>query len=148
MKKHLKRVIGDHKLTFEELSTMLVQVEACLNSRPLAPIPDAEDCVEVLAPGHFLIGRSLEAMPDPSESYNRFITLLKRWQLVQSMFRHFWQQWSDKYLTSLAQINKWHNPSRNIQVDDIVVIKEENLVALKFPLAQVIKTHPGKDGRV
>ena len=57
MKKHLRRVVGDVKLTFEELSTMLTQIEACLNSRPLVPFnaPD-DDGIDVLTPGHFLIG--------------------------------------------------------------------------------------------
>ena len=54
MKKHLKRVVGDHRLSFEELSTVLTQIEACLNSRPLTPLPNSEDCLEALTPGHFL----------------------------------------------------------------------------------------------
>lgn len=68
MKAHLKRIVGDVKLTFEELSTVLTQIEACLNSRPLIPSP-SEDGIEPLTPGHLLIGRPLESLPDPHASY-------------------------------------------------------------------------------
>ena len=62
--------ISPVKLTFEELSTILIQVEACLNSRPLVPInsPD-DDGIELLIPGHFLIGKPITALPDPQFSY-------------------------------------------------------------------------------
>ena len=62
--------------------------------------------------------------------------------------RHFWKRWSDEYLTTLARINKWRTPSRNIQVGDIVVLKEDNLIPTKWPLARVIQSYPGRDGRV
>ena len=48
---------------------MLTQVEACLNSRPLVSLPCDDDGVEALTPGHFLIGRPMEALPDPLFSY-------------------------------------------------------------------------------
>ena len=31
VKHHLRRVLGNHKLTFEELYTLIKQIEACLN---------------------------------------------------------------------------------------------------------------------
>ena len=69
-KTHLSRIMGEVKPTFEELSTVLAQEEACLNYRPLAPIsvPD-EDGIEILTPGNFLIRRPLCALADLSSLY-------------------------------------------------------------------------------
>ena len=39
MKTHLRRIVSSIKLTYEELTTVLAQVECCLNSRPLVALP-------------------------------------------------------------------------------------------------------------
>ena len=66
MKKHLRKVAREVKLTFEELSTVVAQIEACLNSRPLVSLASGDEGLKVLTPGHFLIGQALEALPDSS----------------------------------------------------------------------------------
>nr|XP_012152397.1 PREDICTED: uncharacterized protein LOC105664067 [Megachile rotundata] len=53
-KHHVKRVIGDQRLTFEELYTLLTQVESCLNSRPLSPMSSDPTDFGPLTPGHVL----------------------------------------------------------------------------------------------
>ena len=63
LKRHFQCIVGDIRLMFEELATILGLVEACLNSRPLTPLPQPEDGIEILTPGHFLITQSLEALP-------------------------------------------------------------------------------------
>ena len=106
MKRYLKRVIGETKPTFEEFATVLTEVEACLNSRPLAPLPCEGDTVEPLTPGHFLIGRPLEA--HSSASY-RSISLLRRWHLCQHLIRHFWKRWATEYIDIIRRFTKWHS---------------------------------------
>ncbi len=144
MKTHIKKVVSSVKLTFEEMYTVLTQIESCLNSRPLVPLPSDEDGVEALTPGHFLIGRSLELIPDPAYSY-RNLTLLSRWNLCQSLVRHFWSRWSREYLKTLQRYTKWKLPSRNIQVGDIVIVCEDNVVPAKWPLGRIVETFPEKD---
>ena len=89
MKSHLRYIASHDKLTFEEYSTVLSQIEACLNSRPLVPLPHEGDGVEALTPGHFLIGRRMEALPDPAFSFRK-MSLLERWHLCQALVRQFW----------------------------------------------------------
>ena len=138
--------MGTVKLTFEELATVLVQIEACLNSRPLTVLPCGDDGgIESLTPGHFLIGRPVEALLDPESSYHS-LSLLKHWHLCQSLVCHLWQRWVKEYLTSLH--SKWHSPSASLAVGDVVVLHEDTITPTQWPLARVTQVHPGKDGVV
>ena len=146
-KQHFRKVVGNVRLTYEELATTLAQIEACLNSRPLTPLPDADDGSEALTPGHFLIGKPLEALPDsPKEGSS--ISLLRRWRLCQALVQHFWKRWSTEYLSQLQRFGKWTTPTRNIQVGDVVCIRDEHLAPTKWPLARVVDVHPGRDDQV
>ena len=77
LKSHLRKVLGEDKLSFEEFSIVLIQVEASLLSRPLIPLPETSDTVEVLTPGRFLIGRPITALPD--ETTYQVVEPLKWW---------------------------------------------------------------------
>ena len=90
-KHHFRRIVGDMRLTFEELTTTLSQMKACLNSRSLVPLPAPEEGIEALTPGHFLIGRPLTSLLDPPWSL-RPISFLQRWNLCQTLTRHFWKR--------------------------------------------------------
>lgn len=91
-KNHLKRIVGDVRLTFEEMYTVLTQIEACLNSCPLVPLESAdEDSIEALTPAHFLIGQPIIALPDPKFAHQT-PSLLKRWHLCQNLVQHFWKR--------------------------------------------------------
>ena len=107
---------------YEEFSTVLMQIEAVLNSRLLAPFPTPDDALEPLTPVHFLNGRPLESL-----SFSSF-TLLRQWHLCQNLTHHFWTRWSTEYLVSLDKLSKWKSPSKNIGVGDVVVLQEDGLI--------------------
>ena len=64
-KRCLKKVIGRNCLTYDELLTLVIKVEAVLNSRPLTYI-SSEDVEEPLTPSHLLVGYRIMTLPDPS----------------------------------------------------------------------------------
>ncbi|GFX47413.1 hypothetical protein TNCV_4692181 [Trichonephila clavipes] len=87
VKFHLKRVLGETILTFEELTALLTQIEGLLNSRPLSYVNDSDiECISTLTPSHFLTGDVLLSVPEelPSTSNHR-----DRWELLQNIKRGF-----------------------------------------------------------
>ncbi|XP_029176117.1 uncharacterized protein LOC114944399 [Nylanderia fulva] len=113
VKHHLRRTIGEAKLTFEELSTLLVEVEACLNSRPLGALSDDPDDLDALTPEHFLVGGPLLSIPEPS-LLDAQTSRLSRWRLLQQMRDHLWQRWTREYLQGLTPRSKWWTSQGNL----------------------------------
>ena len=143
-KHHLRRIIGEQVLTFVELSTLLCKIEACLNSRPLAAISDDPSDLQPLSPAHILIQRSSFLVPEP-DLIDQNIPIGRRWQLISQMAQHFWQRWSMEYITLLHHRQKWLNNQRSIQINDLVLVKNEISPPAQWPLVRVIDVHPGKD---
>ncbi|XP_055948217.1 uncharacterized protein LOC129981409 [Argiope bruennichi] len=83
-KHHLKRVVGNARLTMEQFLTIVIQIEGILNSRPLTPLSSDPNNFEILTPGHFLIGRPINCIPDPDYS-ERKDNLLSQWQRLSKM---------------------------------------------------------------
>ena len=99
---------------YEELSTLLCQFECCLNSRPLLPLNShTDDGVEVLTPGHFVVGRPLHSLPKPDLTADK-LPLLKRRSLCEALSQHWWKRWSNEYLQQLQRMAKWRIPACNL----------------------------------
>ncbi|XP_058448973.1 uncharacterized protein LOC131428930 [Malaya genurostris] len=146
VKYHLKRVVGSNKLTFEEFSTVLVQIEAVLNSRPLTLCSDDPNDLTAVTPAHFLVGRQLQSIPEPSY-INLKLSTLSRWQLVQVIQQHFWKRWLAEYLPEMQNRQKWYKITK-IRPGALVLINNPNVPPMQWPLGRIIRTHPGDDNIV
>ncbi|XP_050339137.1 uncharacterized protein LOC126765573 [Bactrocera neohumeralis] len=127
-KHNIVRVIGNALLTAEELATLLAEVEAILNSRPLVPLSQDD---EALTPAHLLIGCSLRALPPKKVPVDPF-----------------WRQWSKVYLTGLQERNKWLHPKRNMQLNDLVLVHEDNVPPQQWVLGTSSQRPKGKTASV
>ncbi|XP_067217199.1 uncharacterized protein [Linepithema humile] len=143
-KHHLKRVASNSSLTFEELYTLLTQIEAILNLRPLTPMSTDPNDLVPLTPAHFLIDKTFNSVPDPDLTHVAE-SRLSRWQLIQNLQQHFWNRWSKEYISELQQRTKWRKSSQQIKEGMMVLIKEENLPPFKWRLARNI--HLSRTGR-
>ncbi|XP_063915021.1 uncharacterized protein LOC135131281 [Zophobas morio] len=145
VKTHIVRVIGAQSLTFEEYYTLLVQIEAVLNSRPLfSASPDPND-LNALTPGHFLVLEPLSSPPDEDVSTLK-LNRLNRWQLIQRCQRDFWKRYQTEYLHTLQQRTKWCKVEQGPQINSVVVIRNDNAPPLQWRLGRIVELHPGADG--
>ncbi len=123
MKQLLRKHVSTQLLQFDELETLLTEIESILNSCRLCPTESTDPEVATLTPAHCLIGRSLVAPPDKAPS-NQNVTFLRRWQLVQHLTQDLWRVWRQSYLSSLQSRNKWRRKAHTLKVGDVVYLKE------------------------
>ena len=95
----LRKVIGNAQLTFDELLTVIVEVEGTLNSRPLTyEYEEVEH--EALTPSHLVFGRRIKSMPDEiAEEPEENESNCSEWfRYLNVKLAHFWNRWRREYL--------------------------------------------------
>lgn len=142
---HLHRVLKDTHLTFEELASLFAQIESILNSRPLCPLSPSPNDFMSLTPGHFLIGRALMAIPT-APLLDQNTSRLDRFRRLEQIRQHFWKRWANEYVAELQQRTKWRTKCKDLQLNDLVVIKEDGAPPMSWRLGRVNKLFPGSDG--
>ncbi|XP_037927699.1 uncharacterized protein LOC119662193 [Teleopsis dalmanni] len=146
-KGHLYRTLSNAHLTFEELTTSLVEIEAIMNSRPLTATSTNPNDFESLTPAHFLIGTSLQGIPEPFLK-NENIAHAQRWQRISAAKTHFWKRWQSEYLADLQNRYRWKYDQDNVAVGNLVIIYDEHAPPMKWVMGRIVSVKTGADGRV
>eukprot|EP00731_Ephydatia_muelleri_P007453 Em0003g1701a len=159
VKRCLRKAIGKARMDFDELVTVLVEVEATLNSRPILYV-SSEDMEEPLTPSHLLMGRRLCSLPSPvgvSDADPEFgvtsVNLTRRMMYLNTVLGNFWKRWKTEYLARLREI---HSSGRKgakdtvakINFGDVVLIHDPAQPRALWRIGKVEKLLQGSDGLV
>ena len=105
LKRCLKKTIGQAKLSYDELVTVVTEAEMVLNCRPISYV-SSEDLEEPLTPAHLIIGQRISALPEvnvhPGEDFEVSQSdLSRRARHLNMVLSHFWKRWRAEYLLEL-----------------------------------------------
>lgn len=144
VKTHIHKIVGNQLLTYEEFNTLLIQIEALLNSRPLCVLSSDPSDPIALTPAHFLTLTPLSSIP-ASDLTETNINRLDRFQLIDRMVQDFWKRWHSEYLTSLQTRQRWNTESYPVKIGTIVILEQPNIPPLQWPIGIIEQVYIGKD---
>ena len=154
IKRCLRKVLGNSLIPFDELATVLTEVECILNSRPLSYMYD-ELGGEVLTPSHLFVGRRLLSLPSGTESHVKSLehgseyTLHRRFLHLTRILSHFWNRWRTEYIMDLRETHKLNgNKSAKIEAGDVVLVQEDHAKRASWKIGIVEEVIRGKDGEI
>ena len=123
VKTSIKKILGRSLITAEELQTVLCQVEAVINARPLCYVNE-DDLEEPLTPNHLMYGRNilnstnqfLSSSPKSSKDVGRRVVYLR------SLLEKFTKRFHRSYLNELRQIQlyrKSKSANSSLSLNDV-----------------------------
>ena len=93
-----------------------------------------------LCPNDLILGRSTSTIPQAE--FDHGTDLSRRFRFIQSLTNAFWRKWTRDFFPSLIVRSKWHVERRNIQIGDVVLLKDANALRGSWRLARVMDTKP------
>jgi hypothetical protein len=144
---HLSREFGE-RIDHESFRTLLCEVENIVNSRPLTFVSNDTDDFNALTPSHLLTMKTTAVLPPPGQFQRNDMYMRKRWRKVQYLTNVFWSRWRKEYLCTLQNRQKWNYPKRNMQVGDVILLKDEGLPRHSWKMGRVNKVISDTKGLV
>ena len=132
VKRSLRKVVGKTTLRFDELNTLLIEIEAIINCRPLTFVyDDSEGISYALTPSHLLYGHRLATTPSSThyEVVSTNKTLTKRAKNHRQILSQLVNHWRKEYLLSLREYRgaQLKGQGCSINIGDVVIIKDESV---------------------
>ena len=147
VKRVLNALLRSQTMDDEGLQTLMCELEAILNGRPLTKVSDDPYDLNALKPNHLFLLRStasfLPGVFSSTDNYSR-----RRWKQVQYMTDIFWKRWTREYLPSLQVRQKWNLKIRNISKNDLVLVVDHAQPGNQWPLGRITDCNFGRDGLV
>jgi len=155
-KMSLKKVLGRAHVSLLMLQTLVVEIEATLNDRPLTHVSCDVADTEPITPAHLLYGRRITSLPyrrveddevvDPTFGEDKDIE--RKVKQLGSILQHFRSRWKHEYLTSLREFHKTTgNNNQTIAVGDVVLVHDD-CKRIYWKLAIIESLIYGKDNLV
>lgn len=136
--------MGSAQLTHEVLTTLMAEVCAIMNARPLIPVSSDPESPLILTPA-ILLTQKTGTLPYPPCEFGKAELLKQQWKQVQSLADTFWERWRREYLSTLQSRTKWQNRRPDLKEGDIVLMKDHQVKRNEWPMAMVVKTFPSGD---
>ncbi|KAL9968821.1 hypothetical protein ACROYT_G020955 [Oculina patagonica] len=146
-KRALRAILGETKVTDEELLTAVVEVAGILNSRPLTYCSSDPNDEHVLTPNDFLYGQAGGQLA-PRVIDEIAFNPRNRWRFVQDLINKCWRRWMKEYLSTLNTRSKWVDQKRNVAPGDVVLLVDTSNPKGQWPLGRIQEVFPGPDGQV
>ena len=150
--------MGRSYLKFEELQTLICEVEAVTNSHPLSYLHTDSSEPMLLTPAHFLTGQRITTLPsyllglhDSSSEKTTATQLNKRLQYRQRLSTNFWHRWKKEYLMELRSAHHVSNPtnqSKLFKVGVVVLTHEDKQPKHMWKMGRINETFIGRDGKI
>ena len=158
-KSSMYKVIGGSNISFDELSTLLCEIEAIMNSRPISYVYDDIHEGQAITPSLLLCGKDITQLPAGmfNHKFDRKQpqTCRERLKYLEKLKTYFWTRYTREYLTELSDrhlTSKHGKDVREPKVGDVVLIKEGSdtvkIPRHKWKVGRIVNLHPGRDGKV
>ena len=130
----IKKVLGRRHVSLRTLETIVVEIKAVVNDRPLTFVSSEANDPEPLTPSHLLHGRRITCLPyqmmetdevlDPN--YGEASQICRQAKVQAAILHDFQRRWCHEYLTSLREFHRTSGKNQQtVQKGDVVIVHSD-----------------------